>query len=140
MDICATALQVWLHYKHNRFYGYNTITKTCYHAEHMHAVSWEDEREGIGDCSSLDTQPQIRFCILPRSSFGTSDTSSLILLKIISKTTVRTGSAHREALNYEEKRKRGKSQVVPPPPLLLGFSRLHAPLLSQCPDNVSACV
>lgn len=49
------------------------------------------------------TQPQIRFCILPRSSFGTSDTSSLILLKIISKTTIRTGSAHREALNYEGK-------------------------------------
>lgn len=35
----STALQVWLHYKHNRFYGYNTISKTCYHAEHMHAVS-----------------------------------------------------------------------------------------------------
>lgn len=35
----STALQVWLHYKHNKFYGYNTISKTCYHAEHMHAVS-----------------------------------------------------------------------------------------------------
>lgn len=42
---------------------------------------------------------------LPRSSLGTSDTSSLILLKIISKRARGVQSTHPEAFNYEETRR-----------------------------------
>lgn len=44
--------------------------------------------------------------LLPRSSLGTSDTSSLILLKVISKATRRVQSTHQEASNYEENNER----------------------------------
>lgn len=39
---------------------------------------------------------------LPRSSLGTSDTSSFILLKVISETTSTVQSTHRETFNTEE--------------------------------------
>lgn len=42
---------------------------------------------------------------------GTSDTSSHILLKIISKTTRRVQSTHQEAYNYEENEERIEREV-----------------------------
>lgn len=60
---------------------------------------------------------------LPRSSLGTSDTSSLILLKIISKTARGVQSTHPEAFNNEETRRSVRwwcrRRCVPPGYMLL---------------------
>lgn len=67
---------------------------------------------------------------LPRSSLGTSDTSSLILLKIISKTARGVQSTHQEAFNCEKTRSARQRSVrcrrrrcVSPGYMLLSFCR-----------------
>lgn len=73
--------------------------------ERMHTVSYSASSQRLFHPGHMATTTCYRF--LPTSSLGTSDTSSLILQKIISKPARRVQSMHQDASNQEKTRVSG---------------------------------
>lgn len=108
--------------------------------EHMHSEDMTED--SIRVSLSLDTWLQIiRIVPYPEALWGPL-TLPRSFCRLLYPKRPEEFSQQREKLQYWRKtrgeREREKCQVVPLPPVR--FSRLHAPLLPRCPDNVSACM
>ena len=134
----------------------NTPVYGMYLTVEAHATLWVVETS-ICDCSCADTWPQmIRVCSYPGALWGPLTLLRSFLLKIISPKNKQNKKKQPEVFSQSEKartvRKRGAKRVrerdreggcqvgPPPPPPPVRVSRLHAPLLSRCPDNVPAFI